>query len=83
MQSCAIDLRQRLFRCSHHEKKLSVKLAKNGRKNIWSVKVGEHQHFVHFCTNKNSSSSVANCTMFSGEYYKRTTIIFYNFRDAL
>ena len=43
MQSCAIDLRQRLFRCRHREKKLPVKLMKNGCKNIWSVKVGVHQ----------------------------------------
>ena len=43
MQSCSIDLQQRLFRCSHRKKHLSVKLGKNSRKNIWSVKVGVHQ----------------------------------------
>ena len=79
MPSCAIDSRQRLFRCSHCEKNaklechlvlqihdrgyldvaiakklsvklakkfknLSVKLAKNGRENISSVKVGVHRY---------------------------------------
>ena len=42
MQSCAIDLWQRLFRCSLREKNWSVKLAKNGHENIWSVKVWVH-----------------------------------------
>ena len=53
MPSCAIDPRQRLFRCGHCEKffsvklakkfeNLSVKLAKNGHENISSVKVGVH-----------------------------------------
>ena len=42
MQSCAIDSQQRYFGRSHPEKELSVKLAQNGRKNIWSVKVGVH-----------------------------------------
>ena len=46
MQSCAIDLQQRLFRCSHREKDLSVKLAKNGHENIWSVKVGCTFYFM-------------------------------------
>ena len=43
MQSCAIDSRQRLFRCSHREKKLSVNLAEICHEIIWSVKVGVHQ----------------------------------------
>ena len=53
MPSCAIDMRQSLFRCSHLKfffakltkkfENLSVKLVKNGRKNISSVKVGVHQ----------------------------------------
>ena len=47
MQSCAIDLRQRLFKCSHREKKLSVKLVKNSIENIWSVKVGVHPFTMH------------------------------------
>ena len=59
MPSCAIDSWQRLFRCSHREKNLSVKLAKkfknlsvklakNGRKNILSVKVGVHHEKAVF-----------------------------------
>ena len=48
MQFCAIDSWQRLFRCSHRKKKLSVKLAKNGPENIWSVKVGVHLGDHHF-----------------------------------
>ena len=47
MQSCAIDSRTCSFanfsqwlHLNNLAKKLSVKLAKNGRENIWSVKVG-------------------------------------------
>ena len=49
MQSCAIDSRtcsfanfSRWLHLNNLAKKLSVKLAKNCRKNIWSVKVGVH-----------------------------------------
>ena len=49
MQSCAIDLQTCSFvnflqwlHLNKLAKKLSVKLAKIGRKNIWSVKVGVH-----------------------------------------
>ena len=37
MQSCAIDLRQRLFRCSHR-KKMSVKLAKKLKICQWNLR---------------------------------------------
>ena len=49
MQSCAIDSQTCSFaiflqwlHLNNLAKKLSVKLAKNGHKNIWSVKVGVH-----------------------------------------
>ena len=49
MQSCAIDLQTCSFaifsqwlHLNNLAKKLSVKLAKNGCENIWSVKVGVH-----------------------------------------
>ena len=41
MQSCAIDYRGYLD-AAVAKIFLSVKLAKNGRENIWSVKVGVH-----------------------------------------
>ena len=54
MQSCAIDLRTCSFsnflqwlHLNNLAKKLSVKLAKNGRTNIWSVKVGVHHNINH------------------------------------
>ena len=50
MQSCATDWQTCSFanflqwlHLNTIAKKLSVKLAKNGRENIWSVKVGVHQ----------------------------------------
>ena len=54
MQSCAKDLRTCSFanfsqwlQIINLAKKLSVKLTKNSRENIWSVKVGVH-HFIGF-----------------------------------
>ena len=51
MQSCAINLRTCSFatfsqwlHLNNLAKKMSVKLAKSGCKNIWSVKVGVHRH---------------------------------------
>ena len=50
MQSCATDWQTCSFanflqwlHLNTIAKKMSVKLAKNGRENIWSVKVGVHQ----------------------------------------
>ena len=64
MQSCAIESRQRLFRCSHREKKsqiLSVKLAEIGSENISSVKVR-----VHLCKDEVWSSYLWNTSSNDG-----------------